>query len=57
MTQALAVNACRRGERVTDDPKVTEIEFVEPPVDKRDHRDNPAPVRRIMTNPLVAWAS
>jgi hypothetical protein len=55
--QALLWMRRRRGERATDDPKVIEIEFVEQRTDKRDHRDNPAPERRQLTNPLVAWAS
>lgn len=57
VSQTLAVNACRCGERVTDDPKVIESEFVEQLADKRDARDNSAPDRRHLTNPLVAWAS
>jgi hypothetical protein len=57
VSQTLAINACRCGERVTDDPNVTEIEFVEQPPDKGDHRDNPARERRHLTNPQVAWAS
>jgi hypothetical protein len=57
VSQTLAVNACRCGERVTDDPNVTEIEFVEQPTDKRNLRDNPAPERRHLTNPQVAWAA
>ena len=54
--QALALNACRCEQRVTDDPKVTEIEYVERPAstDQQDHR---APTGRQFSSPRVAWVS